>query len=79
MNEVVIVLLRGVAGQKFAMLEMKVCLSKVVRSYRLLPPPQSFSLDLAVEVVLKSRSGVMVRVQSREPQVSHPAQENVTM
>lgn len=47
------------------MLELKVVLSKLVRNYRLLPPPQCFSLDLAVEVVLKSRSGVMLRVERR--------------
>ncbi|KAK3907468.1 Cytochrome P450 4C1 [Frankliniella fusca] len=56
---------RNCVGQKFAMLEMKVTLSKLVRNFRLLPPPQRFSLDLAVEVVLKSRSGVMLRVEKR--------------
>ncbi len=61
------------SGQKFAMLEMKVALSKLVRNFRLLPPPQRFSLDLAVEVVLKSRSGVMLRVEKRALKPAKPS------
>ncbi|KAJ1520950.1 hypothetical protein ONE63_004027 [Megalurothrips usitatus] len=57
---------RNCVGQKFAMLEMKVALSRLVRSFRLLPPPQCFQLDLAVEVVLKSRNGVQLRVERRQ-------------
>ncbi|KAE8742603.1 Cytochrome P450 CYP4 [Frankliniella occidentalis] len=67
---------RNCVGQKFAMLEMKVTLSKLVRNFRLLPPPQRFSLDLAVEVVLKSRSGVMLRVEKRALKPSKPSRNS---
>ncbi|XP_063230543.1 cytochrome P450 4g15-like [Bacillus rossius redtenbacheri] len=53
-------------GQKFAMLELKVCLSRVLRSYRLVAGSTTNCLDeLLPEFVLKNRKGINVRIEAR--------------
>nr|ACI25370.2 CYP4CD1 [Liposcelis bostrychophila] len=57
---------RNCIGQKFAMLEMKSTVSKVVRQYKLLPSPyEKHKLQLTSELVLMSLSGVHVKIQRR--------------
>jgi cytochrome P450 len=50
---------------KFAMLEMKAILSALLRKYQLLPAVPPHQLDLTVILVLKSLTGVSVRIQPR--------------
>lgn len=52
-------------GQKFAMLEMKTTLTKILRTFELLPVP-GHKLKLSAEVVLKSVTGICVRLKKRD-------------
>nr|CAH7748482.1 unnamed protein product [Callosobruchus chinensis] len=53
-------------GQKFAMLEMKSTLSKVLRNFKLHPTNPEHKLILASEAVLKSTNGVRIRLVERK-------------
>lgn len=53
-------------GQKFAMLEMKSTLSKVLRNFELLPATPNEPLQLASETVLKSANGVKIALKNRK-------------
>ncbi|KAF2895444.1 hypothetical protein ILUMI_10731 [Ignelater luminosus] len=55
---------RNCIGQKFAMLEMKSLLSKVLRNYELLEDPEH-KLVLAAETVLKSANGIRIGLKKR--------------
>jgi cytochrome P450 family 4 len=55
---------------KFAMLEMKAILSAMLRRYQILPVSPSHQLDLTVVLVLKSLTGVVLRLQPRIPQTA---------
>jgi cytochrome P450 len=57
-----------IAGMKFAMLEMKATLSALLRKYQLLPADHPHHLDLTVVLVLKSLTGVVLRIQPRAGQ-----------
>ncbi|XP_056639141.1 cytochrome P450 4c3-like [Diorhabda sublineata] len=56
---------RNCIGQKFAMLEMKSTVSKVLRNYELLPA-KNHRLKLAPELILVSKSGIHLSVKKRE-------------
>lgn len=53
-----------ILGQRYAMLEMKSLLSNVLRNYELLEDPDH-KIVLAAETVLKSVTGVCVRLKKR--------------
>jgi len=55
---------RGCIGQKFAMLEMKSTISKVLRHYVLSIVDDFEPLD-SLELVIKSKNGVMVKISKR--------------
>lgn len=58
---------RNCIGQKFAMLEMKATISKVVRKYKLLPSPyEKHVLDPVAELVLMSNTGFHIKVEERK-------------
>ncbi|XP_019867386.1 cytochrome P450 4d2 [Aethina tumida] len=57
---------RNCIGQKFAMLEMKCILSKLIRKYELLPSIPEHKIKLAAETVLKSANGVFMRIKRRK-------------
>jgi hypothetical protein len=59
-----------VSGMKFAMLEMKAILSALLRRYQILPASSPHQLDLTVVLVLKSLTGVVLRLQPRMPQAA---------
>lgn len=54
-----------ISGQKFAMLEMKAAVSKVVNNYKLLPGSDK-NLDLTLTLILKSISGIKVKIVPRK-------------
>lgn len=54
-----------IVGQKYAMLEMKSTISRIIRFYELLPVPD-YKPILAAETVLKSLNGINVRLRSRK-------------
>ncbi|EFA09279.1 cytochrome P450 4c3 isoform X2 [Tribolium castaneum] len=56
---------RNCIGQKFAMLEMKSTVSKVLRQYKLLPTTPQHELELVGETILKSTNGIKIRVTLR--------------
>lgn len=56
---------RNCIGQKFAMLEMKVVISKLVRNYKFLPCP-GFKPVLIPDIVLKSDNGIRLKIVKRE-------------
>ncbi|VEN60879.1 unnamed protein product [Callosobruchus maculatus] len=56
---------RNCIGQKFAMLEMKSILSRILRTFRLLPTVPEHQLELTSEAVLKSYNGIYIRVLER--------------
>lgn len=53
-------------GQKFAMHEMKVIISKILRKYELLPAVPQHKLILSAESVLKSANGVKIKIRPRK-------------
>lgn len=55
---------RNCIGQKFAMLELKATISKVLRNYRLLPVP-GFEPVLVAESILKSANGIRIKLEER--------------
>lgn len=52
-------------GQKYAMLEMKSILSKLLRNFVWKPVIPEHKLDLAGETVLKSHNGILVNIEKR--------------
>lgn len=54
-----------ILGQKFAMLEMKSTLSKVIRNYKLDAAKPYHNLVLAAETVLKSANGIKLSLKPR--------------
>nr|XP_023013820.1 cytochrome P450 4c3-like [Leptinotarsa decemlineata] len=57
---------RNCIGQKFAMLEMKCTLSKILRNFELRPATPKHTLKLTPEAVLKSSNGVRIQVRPRK-------------
>ncbi|EFA04535.1 cytochrome P450 4C1 [Tribolium castaneum] len=57
---------RNCIGQKFAMLEMKSTISKVLRNFKLCPATPHHTLDLVAETVLKSDNGVRLSLMERQ-------------
>jgi cytochrome P450 family 4 len=55
-----------IAGQKFAMLELKSLLSKLLRNYKLCLGNPEEKLELVLEIVLKSRNGIRLKISRRE-------------
>ncbi|VEN52371.1 unnamed protein product [Callosobruchus maculatus] len=56
---------RNCMGQKYAMLELKSVLSKILRAFRLLPTVPEHQLKLTSEGVLKSYNGIYIRIVKR--------------
>ncbi|XP_017773174.1 PREDICTED: cytochrome P450 4C1-like [Nicrophorus vespilloides] len=56
---------RNCIGQKFAMLEMKTTISRLIWNYKFLPCP-GFKPDLVPAIILKSLNGVRVKLVNRE-------------
>lgn len=56
---------RNCIGQKFAMLELKAVISKVLRNFVLKLPENSEELILMTEVILKSKNGVKITLNKR--------------
>lgn len=54
-----------ISGQKFAMLEMKTVLSKIIRNFVVLPA-KNHEVILLTEAVLKSKNGISVRLADRK-------------
>ncbi|KAK5646953.1 hypothetical protein RI129_005417 [Pyrocoelia pectoralis] len=55
---------RNCIGQRFAMLEMKSTISKMLRKFEILPV-RDHEPDLCVEVILKSYNGLPIRIKPR--------------
>jgi hypothetical protein len=49
-----IFILHMITGQKFAMLEMKSTISKILREYQLQPAFPHYQMELVAETILKS-------------------------
>ncbi|XP_015833627.1 cytochrome P450 4c3-like [Tribolium castaneum] len=56
---------RNCIGQKYAMLEIKSLVSKVVRNFELFPASPTHEMHLAPETVLKSLNGVKIGLKMR--------------
>ncbi|KAJ3656432.1 hypothetical protein Zmor_015512 [Zophobas morio] len=57
---------RNCIGQKFAMLEMKSVISKIVRQFEIKPTVPRHEVQLSPETVLKSGNGVKVTLKKRD-------------
>ncbi|XP_045479750.1 cytochrome P450 4d8-like [Harmonia axyridis] len=57
---------RNCIGQKFANNEMKVILSKLIRTFEFRPAEPEHELDLRAEVVLTSKNGINVKIIRRQ-------------
>ncbi|RZB39210.1 p450 domain containing protein, partial [Asbolus verrucosus] len=55
----------NILGQKFAMLEMKSTISKILRKFELLPAEPQHVLELTSETILKSANGIKIRLKLR--------------
>lgn len=53
-----------IAGQKFALLEMKSIISKVLRNFELLPVPDH-KPELLMQAVLNSANGICIKLKER--------------
>nr|WCC58127.1 cytochrome P450 [Pharsalia antennata] len=56
---------RNCIGQKFAMLELKSTLSRILRSFELFPPTCGHKMVLVSEAVLKSINGTKIKLSKR--------------
>ncbi|KAI7815710.1 cytochrome p450 [Rhyzopertha dominica] len=56
---------RNCIGQKFAMLELKSTLCKLLRRYKFRPAVPEHKLVLSPDTILRSRSGVRVKIEER--------------
>ncbi|RZB39211.1 p450 domain containing protein [Asbolus verrucosus] len=56
---------RNCIGQKFALLEMKSVLSKILRKFELQPTNPQHVLKLSAEAVLKSANGIKIKLKCR--------------
>lgn len=54
---------RNCIGQKFAILELKSIISQILRHFQLLPAYPEHHLQLAAEVIMRSRNGIHVRLK----------------
>lgn len=57
--------MKMVSGQKFAMMEIKSTVSKVVRHFKLEPAQPEHQIQLVSETILKSKNGVKISLQAR--------------
>ncbi|KAJ8981726.1 hypothetical protein NQ317_003791 [Molorchus minor] len=57
---------RDCIGKKFAALEVKSCVSKILRNFELKPASPEHELDLVSLIVLKSRNGVRMKLVKRK-------------
>ncbi|CAH0550618.1 unnamed protein product [Brassicogethes aeneus] len=56
---------RNCIGQKYAMLEMKSTISRIIRHFELLPSIPEHSVQCAAETVLTSKNGINIRLKKR--------------
>lgn len=56
---------RNCIGQKFAMLEMKATIAKILRNYKLSPCEENHKLRLVYELTLKSSTGIKIKLENR--------------
>lgn len=52
-------------GQKFAMLEMKIVISKLLRNFEIILPP-GYEPELLAGLVLKPANGMMLELRTRK-------------
>lgn len=53
-------------GQKYAMLEMKSCIGKIIRKFQLKPSSDARNnLQVTANVVLYSRTGINIEIERR--------------
>nr|CAI5833643.1 unnamed protein product [Callosobruchus analis] len=52
-------------GKKFAILQIKSCVSKILRHFKLLPSVPDYQLELAPEVTLVSKNGIRIALEKR--------------
>lgn len=57
---------RNCVGQKFAVLEIKSAVSKVIRHFELLPTTPKHEVQLVFETILKSSTGIKMQIKKRE-------------
>ncbi|CAN7942101.1 unnamed protein product, partial [Ixodes hexagonus] len=57
---------RNCIGQRFAMMEMKTLVSRVLRNYTLHSMDQRDKIQLAAELVLRPRDGLRMKLKSRK-------------
>lgn len=65
MKDVQWLLCNSLLGQKFAMLELKATVSKVLRNFELLSVQPEHKLKLAPEAILISKNGIRVSLKRR--------------
>lgn len=56
---------RNCIGQKFAMLEIKATISKIILNFRVKLEKNFKPLD-SLELVIKSKNGIMIQIESRK-------------
>ncbi|KAG5873952.1 putative cytochrome P450 4d14, partial [Gonioctena quinquepunctata] len=52
-------------GKKYSMIEMKCCISKIVRKFHLIPAIPEHKLELVPEFTLKSKNGIKISLEKR--------------
>lgn len=57
---------RNCIGQRFAMLELKTVISKLIMNYRFLPATENGSVILQTDLILRSANGVNMQVLDKE-------------
>ena len=70
--------MRNCVGQKFAMIELKTVLSTVMRRFRLRSLHKRDELELAIEVIVRPRNGLLIEFRPREGIESRSAKIQVS-
>ncbi|CAH2005967.1 unnamed protein product [Acanthoscelides obtectus] len=56
---------RNCIGKKFAILQIKSCISKIVRHFKLLPSVPEYDPELVCQITLASQNGIRISLQKR--------------
>lgn len=62
---------RNCIGQKFAMLELKSTITKMLRYFKILPAIPQHDINVISMMTIKSSNGILVRFQRREDSVAN--------
>lgn len=67
---------RNCIGQKFAMMDVKILLSKIIRNYELSGAGDKYNVILTAEIILKSKNGMHLIMKKRVYDIANDVTAN---